>query len=207
MDILRDGEQLVLRLSASQQSAFVTISVSLFTHFLQPRPGCTWSGLSALQGPQRLLEAKSAFGLSLPLTSWVFKIWSLVSELIKFNRIFQSNLTCSTQHASQRHCRKTFAHRSHTPENMQNLENLRNSKIFTDFWPPYSCPLPLLVVFSFPLFCCSLTPSSAQPGFWMKILFFSSSRVSDGETSASDFHSLLTASKIFLGLLFAFSQI
>ena len=69
---------------------------------------------------------------------------------------------------------------------------------------PCNCLLPLPVAFSFLSLCCFLTPCSAPPEVldeqFSELIFFY-------QTSTSDFHSLLTASKIFLGLLFAFSQI
>ena len=111
-------------------------------------------------------------------------------------------LTCRTRHASQKHYHKTFAHRSHTPE--EDRKSLKRTKLTLNKNSPCNCLLPLPAAFSFLSLCCFLTPCSAPPEVldekFSELIFFY-------QTSTSDFHSLLTASKIFLGLLFAFSQI
>lgn len=146
----------------------------------------------------------------------------LMVELIKFEeegKKFLFNLTCRTQHASRKHYHRTFYHSTHTPgdflfnvyKQKLNLENqIRFEKENVTSHSPYNYLLLLPAFSSSQELLCFLMPCSVQPE-----ILFDQKRLYNLEqitkkrkkTSASDFQSLFTASKIFLGLLFAFSQI
>ena len=182
------------------------------TYFSPPLQGCTWSWLAAWRWLPSLLAAMSAFDLSLPCTI-MEQSQSFHGGAVQIWRNFLFNLTCRTQHASRKHYHRTFYHSTHTPGDFLfnvyklklNLENqIRFEKENVTSHSPYNYLLLLLAFSSFQGLLCFLMPCSVQP----TILLYDLQQIKKRkETSASDFQSLFTASKIFLGLLFAFSQI
>ena len=198
----------------------------IITHSVPPPVGCTSPWLPALPEPAHLLEVKPAVGcfsscklimikmvmimikvvmimISMAMVMIkVVMIWIKMvmiinqdqddgdqDEVLHFLFLINHPLsgpsgdrpTCTTRHACQRRCHRTFVHSSRTACSSPQL-SMSTSSFSQSFSSPNDSSPPKL----------DMKFGRKYDRFFL--------------TSASVFHSLCTASKIFLGLLLVFSQ-